>query len=210
MTGLATAPRPNCVRMMRLQHNLRLITHAQSCGQSAAVRSGVAAARAPVVVTLDGDGQNDPAFIPALLTTLASDAQNRSRGRPACRAKVRQGSRKYSRALPTPHERPCCVTAHAIPAAASRRFGATCSGTALFRRAAPFSAGLGAARGLRGGLCGRTRSRRLRGVSNYGLWDRLWVGILDLAGVWWLVRRREARAAGFGGRSRCWLVCPRR
>jgi hypothetical protein len=28
-------------------------------------------------------------------------------------------------------------------------------------------------------------------VSNYGLWDRLWVGILDLAGVWWLVRRRK-------------------
>ena len=29
------------------------------------------------------------------------------------------------------------------------------------------------------------------GVSNYGLWDRLWVGILDLAGVWWLIRRRK-------------------
>jgi dolichol-phosphate mannosyltransferase len=28
-------------------------------------------------------------------------------------------------------------------------------------------------------------------VSNYGLWDRLWVGILDLAGVWWLIRRRK-------------------
>jgi hypothetical protein len=32
---------------------------------------------------------------------------------------------------------------------------------------------------------------RHTGVSNYGLWDRLWVGILDLAGVWWLVRRRK-------------------
>ncbi len=29
------------------------------------------------------------------------------------------------------------------------------------------------------------------GVSNYGMWDRLWVGILDLAGVWWLIRRRK-------------------
>ena len=29
------------------------------------------------------------------------------------------------------------------------------------------------------------------GVSNYGLWDRLWVGILDLAGVWWLIRRKK-------------------
>jgi dolichol-phosphate mannosyltransferase len=32
---------------------------------------------------------------------------------------------------------------------------------------------------------------RLTGTSNYGLWDRLWIGILDLAGVWWLIRRRR-------------------
>ena len=32
---------------------------------------------------------------------------------------------------------------------------------------------------------------RRHGVSNYGMWDRLWVGILDLAGVWWLIRRRR-------------------
>jgi hypothetical protein len=34
------------------------------------------------------------------------------------------------------------------------------------------------------------RARR-HGQSNYGMWDRLWVGILDLAGVWWLIRRRK-------------------
>src|SRR5471032_1571397 len=49
---------------------LRKIKHARSCGQSAAVRTGVAAARAPVVVTIDGDGQNDPAFIPRLVEVL--------------------------------------------------------------------------------------------------------------------------------------------
>ena len=32
---------------------------------------------------------------------------------------------------------------------------------------------------------------RRSGVSNYGLWDRLWVGIFDLAGVWWLIRRKK-------------------
>src|SRR3954463_13868218 len=46
---------------------LRQVRHLVSCGQSAAVRTGVAAARAPLVATLDGDGQNDPSFIPALL-----------------------------------------------------------------------------------------------------------------------------------------------
>src|SRR3954471_19240376 len=49
---------------------LRQIRHAGSCGQSAAVRSGVAAARAPIIATLDGDGQNDPSFIPALVAAL--------------------------------------------------------------------------------------------------------------------------------------------
>jgi dolichol-phosphate mannosyltransferase len=49
---------------------LRVIRHAESCGQSAAVRTGVRAARASIVATLDGDGQNDPAFIPELVSAL--------------------------------------------------------------------------------------------------------------------------------------------
>src|SRR4029077_21293364 len=44
------------------------------CGQSAAVRSGVAAARAPIVVTRDGDGQTAPAYLPALIAALEADA----------------------------------------------------------------------------------------------------------------------------------------
>src|SRR5262245_37862645 len=57
--------------LVRLEHAwLRQIKHAVSCGQSAAVRTGVAHARAPVIMTLDGDGQNDPAFIPDLLRVL--------------------------------------------------------------------------------------------------------------------------------------------
>src|SRR5476649_1133008 len=50
-------------RLMGLHPWLRRVRHKQSCGQSAAVRSGVAAARAPLLVTLDGDGPYDPAFI---------------------------------------------------------------------------------------------------------------------------------------------------
>ncbi|MCA8889785.1 MAG: glycosyltransferase family 2 protein, partial [Parvularculaceae bacterium] len=42
---------------------LRILTHGANAGQSRAVRTGVMAARAPVIVTLDGDGQNDPADI---------------------------------------------------------------------------------------------------------------------------------------------------
>src|SRR6476659_1288046 len=57
-------------RLKGLYPWLRSRRHKQSCGQSAAVRTGVAAARGPLVVTLDGDGQNDPAFLPALIRAL--------------------------------------------------------------------------------------------------------------------------------------------
>jgi glycosyltransferase involved in cell wall biosynthesis len=49
---------------------LRVLTHARNAGQSRAIRTGVLAARAPVIVTLDGDGQNDPADAPALARAL--------------------------------------------------------------------------------------------------------------------------------------------
>jgi len=49
---------------------LRVISHRANAGQSRAVRSGVMAAKAPIIATLDGDGQNDPADIPALYMQL--------------------------------------------------------------------------------------------------------------------------------------------
>lgn len=49
---------------------LRVLSHAKNAGQSRAVRSGVMAARAPIIVTLDGDGQNPPADAPKLADAL--------------------------------------------------------------------------------------------------------------------------------------------
>ena len=51
---------------------LRIVAHGKNAGQSRAVRTGVIAARAPIVVTLDGDGQNDPADAPRLADALAA------------------------------------------------------------------------------------------------------------------------------------------
>jgi glycosyltransferase involved in cell wall biosynthesis len=51
---------------------LRLLRHRRNAGQSRAIRSGVLAARAPLVVTMDGDGQNDPADAPRLARALAA------------------------------------------------------------------------------------------------------------------------------------------
>ena len=51
---------------------LRVLSHGSNAGQSRAVRTGVLAARAPIVVTLDGDGQNPPADAPKLADLLAA------------------------------------------------------------------------------------------------------------------------------------------
>ncbi|HEX6865881.1 MAG TPA: glycosyltransferase family 2 protein [Caulobacteraceae bacterium] len=55
---------------------LRVLSHANNSGQSRAVRTGILAARAPIVVTLDGDGQNDPADAPRLADHLKAGPPN--------------------------------------------------------------------------------------------------------------------------------------
>lgn len=49
---------------------LRVVGHRRNAGQSRAIRTGILAARGPVVGTLDGDGQNDPADLPDLYRQL--------------------------------------------------------------------------------------------------------------------------------------------
>ncbi|WP_172300155.1 glycosyltransferase family 2 protein [Pseudoruegeria sp. HB172150] len=56
---------------------VRLVRHAASGGQSAAVHSGVLAAAAPIVCTLDGDGQNPPSELPKLWGPLLADTTGR-------------------------------------------------------------------------------------------------------------------------------------
>src|SRR5258707_9326286 len=69
--GSSDGTEAELIALMRERPYLRQIRHQASCGQSSAVRSGVAAARAPVCVTLDGDGQNDPKFLAPLIDALA-------------------------------------------------------------------------------------------------------------------------------------------
>jgi dolichol-phosphate mannosyltransferase len=55
--------------------HFRPLRHGRNLGQSRAIRTGVLAARGQTIVTLDGDGQNDPGDIPALLALLNSDSR---------------------------------------------------------------------------------------------------------------------------------------
>ena len=95
---------------------LRQIKHAASCGQSSAVRTGVKHARAPLVATLDGDGQNDPAFVPKLLAVLAEIRASVSSPDNASAARI-PASRNFSPASPTAYGARCCAMARATPAA---------------------------------------------------------------------------------------------
>ena len=137
---------------------LRHVKHQSSCGQSAAVRSGVFYARAPVVVTLDGDGQNDPASIPALLEVLAAGAAHVSLvagqrvGRKATGFKEMAVAHRQRRARAR-----CCATARAIPVAASRRSAAISFWRCPISTGCTVSSGAGSPRGLRYRLCGRDR-----------------------------------------------------
>jgi dolichol-phosphate mannosyltransferase len=179
-------------RLKGLHPWLRSVRHKQSCGQSAAVRTGVAAARAPLVVTLDGDGQNDPAFLPALIRALEA-------GQP--RVGLIAGQRVGRKA--TGFKKLQSRIANAVRGAVLRD-GTRDTGCGLkaFRRdvfvALPYFDGLHRflpaivkRDGYEIGYIDVVDRPRQAGVSNYGLWDRLWVGILDLAGVWWLVRRKK-------------------
>src|SRR5262245_50219376 len=171
---------------------LRQIKHEISCGQSAAVRTGVLHARAPFVVTLDGDGQNDPAFIPALLKALAAGAP---------RVGLIAGQRVGRKA--TGFKKLQSRIANAVRGAVLRD-GTRDTGCGLkaFRRdlflALPYFDGLHRflpalvrREGYDIGYVDVVDRPRRAGTSNYGMWDRLWVGILDLFGVWWLIRRRR-------------------
>ena len=178
---------------LKAQHPwLRSVRHKQSCGQSAAVRSGVAAARAPMVVTLDGDGQNDPGFIPALLRALEA-------GSPRVGLIAGQRVGRKASAFKKLQSRIANAVRGAVLRDGTRDTGC---GLKAFRRevflALPYFDGLHRflpalvrREGYEIGYVDVVDRPRGFGVSNYGMWDRLWVGILDLAGVWWLIRRKK-------------------
>lgn len=173
---------------------LRVLTHAQSCGQSAAVMSGVRAARGEWIATLDGDGQNDPADIPNLLAVARDPAQPKNLQLIAgwrkqrkdtwlkrLSSRIANGVRSRMLGDATPDtgcglklipravylQLPFFNHMHRfLPALVRRNGGATISVEVHHRP-------------------------RTRGVSNYGLHNRLWVGIVDIFGVMWLQRRMK-------------------
>ena len=170
---------------------LRLLRHSFRSGQSAAVHSGVKAARAPWIATLDGDGQNDPADLPKFLVARSDPANadvllimgNRVTRRDTwlrrLSSRIANGVRGGLLGDGTP-DTGCGIKLFArevfleLPAFDHmHRFL-----PALFQRA-----------GHRVVSVPVGHRPRTRGRSKYGLHNRLWVGIVDLFGVMWLKAR---------------------
>lgn len=171
---------------------LRVVTHASRCGQSAAITSGVLAAQAPLIVTLDGDRQNDPADIPRLLEQFHSADAGPDIGLIAGQRTRRSDSvtRRLSSRL-----------ANGIRSSVLRDDTPdTGCGLKVFRREAflrlPFFNGLHRflpalmrRAGYGVALAPVNHRPRTVGRAKYGIHNRLWVGIVDLVMVWWLIRR---------------------
>jgi dolichol-phosphate mannosyltransferase len=182
---------PDVLQASRRQHaRLRVLRHGSRCGQSAAISSGVQAARSPRIATLDGDGQNDPADILRLyhamerapddlllvtgyrrqrvdswLKRIASRIANSVRAAVLGDATPDTGCGLKVFARATFLALPQFDHMHRFLPALVRRQGGTVLSVDVRHRA------------------------RQQGVSKYGINDRLWVGIVDLLGVWWLQRR---------------------
>jgi len=169
------------------------VRHRSACGQSAAVITGVKAARGTYIATLDGDGQNDPADIPAMLAAM----------------------REAEVAGPLP----VLIAGHRVKRIDSeaKRWGSkiannvrarmlrdgtpdTGCGLKLFRRQAflelphfdhihRFLPALFIRAGGHVVSVPVRHHARTQGSSHYGTWDRLKVGVVDLFGVAWLQRR---------------------
>ncbi len=183
---------------------LRVVRHARPAGQSAAIITGVAEALADTIITLDGDGQNDPADIPKLLAAFEGDA-----GRGPLLVTGQRVARRD-----TWLKRVSSRVANAVRGSLlGDGTPDTGCGLKVFPRAA-FLALPGfdhmhrflPALMQRGG--GRVVSvpvnhrPRLGGVTKYGLFDRLGVGIVDLLGVMWLKRRAPRPEIVSGGDAR--------
>ena len=169
---------------------VRAFSHSHNRGQSAALATGIRGARGRIIATLDGDGQNDPADIPDMLALLSIHSSNVLIAGERLRRQDKWLRRLSSR-----------IANHVRSTVLKDGTRDTGCGLKVFFRDAYLSLPefdhmhrfLPALFVRHGGAVVTVpvnhRPRRL-GVSKYGIANRMWVGIIDLLGVWWLQQRR--------------------
>ncbi len=166
----------------------RYISFERNAGQSAALWAGFSQTGAPIIATIDGDGQNDPADIPALYKKVASGEADMANGYRARRQDNLK--RKISSLLGNGFR--SLLTGKTVR-------DAGCS-TRVFRRecieAVPRFAGmhrflptLAAMQGYKLSETAVNHRPRVKGNSKYSIGNRLWVSLLDILGLFWLKKR---------------------
>ena len=175
---------------------LRVLRHERQSGQSTAIRNGVKAARGAWIATLDGDGQNDPADIPKLL---------------AARAKADPGLKLFAgwrvKRRDSGSKRWASKIANAIRSRLLRdETPDTGCGIKLFERAVfldlpyfdhmhRYLPALVKRAGWQLVSVPVNHRERSTGVSKYNNLNRAWVGLADLRGVGWLIKRSKTGRA---------------
>ena len=181
--------------LLNQEKDVRVVHFPKNLGQGPALYAGLLAATRPYAAMMDGDGQNDPADLPALLELLRSNQADFACGIRTPRmdswqkriaSRIANSIRRVV-LMDGAHDTGCSLK---VIRREDARFLIPFKGMHRYLPAL-----LGAA-GLRlGELPVRHRPRRA-GTSKYTIAGRAWVGIQDLIGVGWLNRRRVAWPAG--------------
>ena len=179
----------------RYDGKLRILKHESALGQSTAIYSGVLAARHPWIVTLDGDGQNDPSDIPSLLDAaraaglgrimvIGHRVKRRDSWLRRVSSRVANGVRRALLRDATPD------TGCGLKVLPRELF----IELPYFDHMHRFLPALVLGRG--GKILSIPVSHRPRrsGESKYGLGNRLWAGVVDMLGVAWLLHRERRPA----------------
>lgn len=171
--------------------SLRVVRLDANRGQSAALVNGVHAARAPLIATLDGDGQNPPADILALVRryrqaegtgSVAVVGWRRQRNDSRLRRLSSRVANRFRSAILADH---CPDTGCGLKVFARRDFLAL----PRFRHMHRFIPALLARAGVRVLSVPVSHRARRSGQSKYGIRNRLWTGLIDTLGVYWLIHR---------------------
>ena len=173
---------------------LRVLRHDRNLGQSRSIRSGVMAARGGIVVTLDGDGQNDPADTPKLLALLRTDPSlamvSGVRVKRQDKASRRLASRLGNGLRNALLGDGASDTGCGLKAFHRDMF----LGLPYFDHMHRFLIALTQREGGRVAYVPVNHRPRLQGASKYTNFGRLLVSVQDLLGVRWLQRRHRGVA----------------
>jgi dolichol-phosphate mannosyltransferase len=170
---------------------LRVLRHARNLGQSRSIRTGVMAARGGIVVTLDGDGQNDPADMPKLLALLRSDPDLAMVS--GVRVKRQdKASRRLASRLGNGFRNALLGDGASDTGCGLKAFHRDMFlGLPYFDHMHRFLIALIQREGGKVGYAPVNHRPRLQGASKYTNFGRLLVSVHDLLGVRWLQRRHR-------------------